>query len=81
MLVGNKAHPGIVEDYLRSFERLGAMQAEIVLPAHPEFAEVFERRDRRDAGDAQAFVDEGALAALVAKARKAFDKDLAAARQ
>lgn len=81
VLLGNKAHPGIVEDYLRSFERLAAMQADIVLPAHPEFAEVFERRDRRDAGDAQAFVDEGALAVLVAKARKAFDKDLAAARQ
>ncbi|MGD9914429.1 MAG: subclass B3 metallo-beta-lactamase [Rhizobiaceae bacterium] len=80
VLVGNKAYPGIVEDYRRSFDRLDGMQADIVLTAHPEFSDIFGRRDRGDAGDAEAFVDTGALKRLVDKARQAFDKDLAKAR-
>lgn len=81
VLVGNKSYPGIVEDYRRSFERLGAMQADVVLPAHPEFTNLFARRDRRDAGDADAFVDPGLLADLVARSRAAFDKALASAQK
>ena len=63
ILVGNKGYPGIVEDFRRSFERLATLKADIVLPAHPEFADVFERKARQEAGDKDAFVDTGLLPA------------------
>jgi metallo-beta-lactamase class B len=76
VLVGNKAYPGIVADYRKSFDRLGAMQADIVLPMHPEFNDVLGREARAAAGDTQAFVDRGALPKIVAEARAAFAKEL-----
>jgi len=76
ILVGNKSYPGIVDDYRRTFDRIGAMKADIVLPAHPEFVDLFERKKRRDAGDLDAFVDGNLLTELVEKSRAAFEKQL-----
>ncbi len=76
-LIGNRRYPGIVADFRASFARMGAMRADVVLPFHPEQADVLERKKRRDAGDADAFVDAGLLARLVGEARAAFDADLA----
>ncbi|MGN6817417.1 MAG: subclass B3 metallo-beta-lactamase [Sphingomonas sp.] len=42
-LYGNKAYPGIVGDYRASFKRMAAINADIVLPAHPEIADVMGR--------------------------------------
>lgn len=81
ILVGNKSYPGIVGDFRDSFERLGSMEADVVLTAHPEFADVFARKARRDAGDKEAFVDKGLLHRIVGKARVAFDKELKAAQK
>ena len=81
ILVGNKSYPGIVGDFRNSFDRLGAIRADIVLPAHPEFADVFMRKARRDAGDEGAFIDKDLLHRMVEKARIAFDKELAAAQK
>ena len=76
-LVGNRRYPGIVADFRASFAKLGAMRADVVLPFHPEQGDVFGRKARRDAGDADAFVDPGLLDRLVAEARAAFAADLA----
>jgi metallo-beta-lactamase class B len=76
ILVGNKSYPGIVEDYRRTFDRIGAMTADIVLPAHPEFVDLFKRKAKRDAGDTEAFVDRDLLTELVEKSRAAFEKQL-----
>ncbi|GAA0312909.1 CAU/MBL1b family subclass B3 metallo-beta-lactamase [Sphingomonas oligophenolica] len=76
-LIGNRGYPGIVAAYRRSFARLDAMHADIVLPSHPEIADVMGREARRAAGDANAFVDPGALHAIVVQARKDFDAALA----
>lgn len=46
VLFGNKAYPGIVDDYRASFKRMAAMKADIVLPAHPELANVLGRQGR-----------------------------------
>lgn len=81
ILVGNKSYPGIVEDFRDSFERLGSMEADVVLTAHPEFADVFQRKARRDAGDKDAFVDKDLLHRMVEKARTAFDRNLKAAQE
>jgi glyoxylase-like metal-dependent hydrolase (beta-lactamase superfamily II) len=76
-LVGNRAYPGIVADYRRSIAMLGTLHADIVLPSHPELADVIGRGKRRKAGDATAFVDPTLLPRIVANARAAFEADLA----
>lgn len=65
-LVGNRRYPGIVSDYRRSFDRLDRTQADIVLPAHPEIADV---RARAAAGT---LVAPGLLHRIVARARADF---------
>lgn len=75
-LVGNKGYPGIVADFRTSFERLGAMKAEIVLPSHPQVTGLFERKAKLDAGDRNAFVEPGLLHGIVEQSRIAFEKEL-----
>ena len=79
VLVGNRAYPDIAADYLSTFDRLDTMKADIVLTSHPELSDVLGREARRDAGDANAFIDPGALARIVAAARAEFDRSLAKA--
>lgn len=76
-LVGNKAYPGIVADYRRTFARLRTMRADVVLTGHPEAADVLARHARQRAGDAQAFVDPGELQQITAADSTAFEKELA----
>ena len=77
ILVGNRAYPAIAADYRHSFARLGAMKADVVLTAHPEFADVLGRRQRQVAGKADAFVDRGLLSRIVSSARTDFEVELA----
>lgn len=81
ILVGNKGYPNIVMDFRRSFDRLDAMKADVVLPAHPQIADVLGREAKRKAGDRQAFVDPGLLHRIVEKSRAAFEKELKAAQR
>ncbi len=76
-LVGNRAYPGIVADYRRSIAMLGTLHADIVLPSHPEIADLIERGKRRKAGDKTAFIAPTLLPKIVANAKVAFDADLA----
>lgn len=76
ILVGNKGYPGIVEDFRSSFDRLGKMEADVVLTAHPEFSDVFAHKARKDAGEKDAFVDTGLLHRMVEKSRAAFEEEL-----
>lgn len=73
-LIGNKTYPGIVADYRRSFARLGAIKADVVLTAHPELSDLFARQAR---GGGSAFIDRRLLPKLVADARAQFERDLA----
>ena len=76
VLVGNKSYPGIVADFDKSFARLGAMKADVVLTGHPEVVDVFGRAAKLKAGDKDAFVDPALLGRLVAKARADFARTL-----
>lgn len=76
MLRGNRGYPSIASDYRKSFARLRAIKADLVLPAHPEFGDVQERAKRRDAGDATAFIAPGLLGQLVASSQAAFEEEL-----
>jgi metallo-beta-lactamase class B len=78
--VGNRAYPGIVADYEATFAKLSAMKADIVLTSHPEIADVLGREARARAGDRHAFIDPQALTAIVARSRRDFERELAAAR-
>ncbi len=80
ILVGNKAYPDIARDYVRSFDRLDAMPADVVLTNHPEFADVLGREVRAQAGDINAFVDPALLHRIVTDARNDFQAELAKAQ-
>ena len=81
VLIGNRAYPGIVGDYRSTFAKLAAMHPDILLTSHPDMADVLGREARREAGEANAFVDRGALPALVAESKAAFETALAKARK
>lgn len=69
-LFANRAYPRIVDDYRASFARLAALPADVVLPAHPEAADVLER------GRTGAWAAPGLLRQIVLKARDDFDREL-----
>lgn len=79
-LIGNRGYPGIVADFRRTFARLAAMRADIVLTGHPEAADVIERGRRRRAGQADAFIDPALLPRMVTEQRAAFEAELAQAK-
>jgi metallo-beta-lactamase class B len=69
-LFANRRYPGIVADYRASFARLAALRADVVLPAHPEIADVFDRARKGT------LVAPGLLRTIVLKARDDFDREL-----
>ena len=71
-LSGNRRYPGIVADFRTSFERMAQRRFDIVLPFHPEQADVLARGHR---GGEQAFIDPELLPRLVAEARAAFERE------
>ena len=73
-LFGNRETPNIVAVYRASFAKVAALPADVVLPAHPEFADVLERHAR---GGVAAWIDPGLLKSIVAEARVSFDAELA----
>lgn len=68
-LFGNTRYPGIVQDYRASIARLAALPADVVLPAHPEMADVLER------AKTGRLVAPGLLRQIVLKARDDFDRE------
>jgi metallo-beta-lactamase class B len=80
ILTGNRAYPKIASDYRVTFRKLETMNADVVLPSHPDLAEVLERQARREAGEAAAFIDPHVLPSLVAHFRAAFEAALKASR-
>jgi len=81
VLVGNHGYPQIAADYRATFRKLETLQADIVLPSHPDLADVLEREARREAGERDAFIDPQALPSLVAHFSMAFETALAAAQK
>jgi metallo-beta-lactamase class B len=78
-LIGNQGYPGIVADFRRTFARMRKLDADVVLPAHPELADVLGRARRRDAGDSTAFLAPDLLPRLVDRSEAAFEGELKAA--
>ena len=70
-LVGNARYPGIVTDFGYSFARMARERADILLPFHPEGADLLGRQRR-----GEGFVQPALLGTTVAKAKIAFEADL-----
>lgn len=70
VLFANRRYPGIVQDFRTSFARLAGLRVDVVLPAHPEAADVLERARTRQ------WVTPGLLRQMVLKARDDFDREL-----
>lgn len=75
-LIDNKLDPQIVADYRRSFARVKAIQADILLIGHPPFINFNEKYLAWKNGKQDAFVDPQLLPAFVANAEAGFDKEL-----
>jgi metallo-beta-lactamase class B len=80
-LIGNKGYPGIVSDFHKTFVTMRSLQADVVLTAHPDRADVLGRSQRRDAGDPDAFLAAGLLSGLIDEAEAAFESELRTAEQ
>jgi metallo-beta-lactamase class B len=74
-LVDNEKYPGIVDDYERTFARLAAEPADLLLEGHGFAFGLDEKRAGR-----KPFVDAAAYRARVAEATKAFREQLAKER-
>ncbi len=79
-LVGDPLYPDAARDFETSFTRLAALRADIFLGGHTASFGFAEKRARRAAGDAFAFVDPAELSAQLARARAAFAEELASQR-
>lgn len=76
-LHNNRGYPGIVRDFRRTFARVRTWKADIVLPAHPDFADVLGRARRQRMGEKNAFIAPDLLPSMVAKAEADFSTELA----
>jgi metallo-beta-lactamase class B len=76
-LVGSPTHPGIVDDYRKTFARLKTMQADILLAPHPEMYQMPEKRAKLADGAPNPFVNPGEINAYAATLEKAFEEGLA----
>ena len=75
ILVGNRRYPDIVADYRRSFARMAALPADVVLPAHPEIADVMKhKQDGR-------WIQPGLLRRIAEKSAQDFNAELARAAE
>lgn len=71
------AYPDIVADFRSTFARVREIDADVLLTNHPGLMDMLARRTRQLAGDANAFVDAEALAALNDRLEQAFNEELA----
>lgn len=70
-------HPGIVEDYRKTFAWARGYKTDVFLAPHPEMYGMHEKREKIAAGAANPFVDAAAFGAYAERLEKAFGDGLA----
>lgn len=75
-----ESYPGMVADYQRSFAKMRAIPADVLLANHGSFFDLEAKRTRQLAGDAKAFVDPTGLQQLNGELESAFTAELARQR-
>jgi metallo-beta-lactamase class B len=76
-LVGEPTHPGIVEDYKKTFATAHKLRPDVFLAPHPEMFGMKEKREQIRDGAPNPFVKPGELATYVTMLEKDFDAKLA----
>lgn len=76
-LVGNVTHPGIVEDYRKTFAKAKGLIADVFLAPHPEMFKMDDKRPLIGRSGFNPFVKAGEFHAFIRDAEKAFDDGLA----
>ncbi|RPH63417.1 MAG: subclass B3 metallo-beta-lactamase [Acidobacteria bacterium] len=80
-LVGNTRHPGIIEDYARTFRVLKDLNADVFLAQHPNIYGMAEKVQRLKAGgSSNPFIDLQGYQRAVSEAEGRYLKQLAAER-
>ncbi|HVY85917.1 MAG TPA: subclass B3 metallo-beta-lactamase [Caulobacterales bacterium] len=72
-----EAYPGMIAAYRTTFARVRTIEADVFLAPHAGFFDLQERRARQLAGDANAFVDAGALQRFNDEMERQFNEELA----
>jgi metallo-beta-lactamase class B len=72
-----ESYPGMIADYRSTFAYMRTVDADIFLANHANFFNLADKRARQIAGDANAFVDAGALKAFNAQSEREFEAQLA----
>ncbi|MBW3564153.1 MAG: subclass B3 metallo-beta-lactamase [Acidobacteria bacterium] len=80
-LVGNDSYPEIIEDYRRSFERLGSVDADVLLTTHGSFIQLQRKIEAMKAGGPNPFIDPAATKSYVERWRLRFEEELARQRK
>ena len=76
-LVGNTRHPGIIEDYARTFRVLKQLKADVFLAQHPRMYGMAEKMQRLKAGATQnPFIDPEGYQRFVTEAESTYLKQL-----
>ena len=75
-LVGNRAYPGIAEDYAATFRTLRRLPCDVFLGAHGSYFGMVEKVRRMRAGGRNPFVDPAGYRAYVAEREGAFRREL-----
>ena len=73
----NTTYPQVRKDFEKSFATVAALPCDILLTPHPGASDMWERLEKRNQGDANAFVDSGMCKQLAQSAQASFDKRLA----
>lgn len=77
VLRGNRAYPQILADYQSSFAKLRAIPTDVLLPNHPEIADLVGKRQRQMRGEPAPFIDPAEMGRFVDASQAAFEKELA----
>ena len=76
-LVGNVTHPGIVDDYRKTFSAARGIIANVFLAPHPEMFKMKEKRTLIGKYDVNPFIKAGEFHSFVKAAETAFNAELA----
>jgi metallo-beta-lactamase class B len=76
-LVGNPTYPGIVDDYRKTFERVGDIKGDVFLAPHPEMYDMPGKRARMAQGAGNPFVNAKDFPAYIETLKKDFEASLA----
>ena len=81
-LIGNTRHPGIIDDYARTFRTLKALKADVFLAQHPSIYGMAEKMQKLKAGvTPNPFIDPDGYQRVIAEAEAVYLKQLGQEKQ